>query len=171
MRATGADKCPEALEIRAFGQKEGTAILIRIVSKLRCFFGGPEGDRTLEPHGCEPCALPAELRAHIVRLKADFCCQSDSTLTIIAYSFEKIQSYFQFFQTFFAKTAARFRTPVLFLCKKGPTHARQLFSLLIASINAGISCFLRETTPLSQTVPACGVRPNASCTSCSAASP
>ena len=27
--------------------------------------GGPEGDRTLEPHGCEPCALPAELRAHI----------------------------------------------------------------------------------------------------------
>ncbi len=28
-------------------------------------FGGPEGDRTLEPHGCEPCALPAELRAHI----------------------------------------------------------------------------------------------------------
>lgn len=33
-------------------------------------FGGPEGDRTLEPHGCEPCALPAELRAliHIKRL-------------------------------------------------------------------------------------------------------
>ncbi len=28
-------------------------------------FGGLEGDRTLEPHGCEPCALPAELRAHI----------------------------------------------------------------------------------------------------------
>ena len=25
--------------------------------------GGPEGDRTLEPHGCEPCALPAELQA------------------------------------------------------------------------------------------------------------
>ena len=22
-----------------------------------CFFGGLEGDRTLEPHGCEPCAL------------------------------------------------------------------------------------------------------------------
>ena len=33
-------------------------------------FGGPEGDRTLEPHVCEPCALPAELRAliHIKRL-------------------------------------------------------------------------------------------------------
>ena len=31
-----------------------------------CFrFGGLEGDRTLEPHGCEPCALPAELQAHI----------------------------------------------------------------------------------------------------------
>ena len=28
-------------------------------------FGGLEGDRTLEPHGCEPCALPAELQAHI----------------------------------------------------------------------------------------------------------
>ena len=27
--------------------------------------GGPEGDRTLEPHGCEPCALPAELQAQI----------------------------------------------------------------------------------------------------------
>ena len=23
------------------------------------FFGGLEGDRTLEPHGCEPCALPS----------------------------------------------------------------------------------------------------------------
>ena len=22
-------------------------------------FGGLEGDRTLEPHGCEPCALPS----------------------------------------------------------------------------------------------------------------
>ena len=85
---------------------------------VQYLFGGPEGDRTLEPHGCEPCALPAELRAHIVRLKADFCCHSDSTLTIIAYSFEKIQSYFQFFQTFFAKTAARFRTPVLFATQK-----------------------------------------------------
>ena len=29
------------------------------------YFGGLEGDRTLEPHGCEPCALPAELRAHL----------------------------------------------------------------------------------------------------------
>ena len=28
-------------------------------------FGGLEGDRTLEPHGCEPCALPAELQALI----------------------------------------------------------------------------------------------------------
>ena len=118
LAADGADKSQKPLEIRTFRQKESTAILIRFVSKLRCFFGGPEGDRTLEPHGCEPCALPAELRAHIVRLKADFCCHSDSTLTIIAYSFEKIQSYFQFFQTFFAKTAARFRTPVLFLCEK-----------------------------------------------------
>ena len=30
-------------------------------------YGGPEGDRTLEPHGCEPCALPAELRAHLTK--------------------------------------------------------------------------------------------------------
>ena len=28
-------------------------------------FGGPEEDRTPEPFGCEPNALPAELRAHI----------------------------------------------------------------------------------------------------------
>lgn len=35
-------------------------------------FGGPEGDRTLEPHGCEPCALPAELRAHNVRCVRTF---------------------------------------------------------------------------------------------------
>ena len=27
--------------------------------------GGPEGDRTLEPLGCEPNALPAELQAHL----------------------------------------------------------------------------------------------------------
>ena len=32
---------------------------------LRLLPDGPEGDRTLEPHGCEPCALPAELRARI----------------------------------------------------------------------------------------------------------
>ena len=30
-------------------------------------FGGPEEDRTPEPFGCEPNALPAELRAHIDR--------------------------------------------------------------------------------------------------------
>ena len=29
--------------------------------------GGPEEDRTPEPFGCEPNALPAELRAHIGR--------------------------------------------------------------------------------------------------------
>ena len=28
-------------------------------------FGGPEEDRTPEPFGCEPNAIPAELRAHI----------------------------------------------------------------------------------------------------------
>lgn len=39
---------------------------IRHTAEAVCrIFGGPEGDRTLEPHGCEPCALPAELRAHI----------------------------------------------------------------------------------------------------------
>ena len=32
---------------------------------VQCPSGGPEGDRTLEPHGCEPCALPAELQAQI----------------------------------------------------------------------------------------------------------
>ena len=35
-----------SLAIRAFGQKESTATLIPIVSKLRCFFGGGEGSRT-----------------------------------------------------------------------------------------------------------------------------
>lgn len=44
----GTDKSQKPLEIRAFGQKESTATLIPIVSKLRCFFGGPEGDRTLD---------------------------------------------------------------------------------------------------------------------------
>ena len=33
--------------------------------------GGPEGDRTLEPHGCEPCALPAELQAQIGTFHAE----------------------------------------------------------------------------------------------------
>ena len=40
----GTDKGQDPLEIRAFWQKERTATLIRIVSKLRFFFGGPEGD-------------------------------------------------------------------------------------------------------------------------------
>ena len=44
--AAGADKSQKPLEIRAFGQKESTATLIPIVSKLRCFFGGAEGSRT-----------------------------------------------------------------------------------------------------------------------------
>ena len=48
LAATGADKCPKSLEIRAFGQKERTAILIRIVSKLRFLFGGEGGIRTLD---------------------------------------------------------------------------------------------------------------------------
>ena len=46
----GTDKSQKLLEIRAFGQKESTATLIPIVSKLRCFFGGLEGIRTLDPH-------------------------------------------------------------------------------------------------------------------------
>ena len=32
--------------------------------------GGLEGDRTLEPHGCEPCALPAELQARMLFLRS-----------------------------------------------------------------------------------------------------
>ena len=44
----GTDKGQDPLEIRAFRQKESTATLIPIVSKLRCFFGGLEGDRTLD---------------------------------------------------------------------------------------------------------------------------
>ena len=47
--AAGADKSQKPLEIRAFGQKESTATLIPIVSKLRCFFGGSGGIRTHEP--------------------------------------------------------------------------------------------------------------------------
>ena len=46
LAADGADKSQKPLEIRTFRQKESTAILIRFVSKLRCFFGGGEGDRT-----------------------------------------------------------------------------------------------------------------------------
>ena len=42
----GTDKGQDPLEIRAFRQKESTATLIPIVSKLRCFFGGGEGSRT-----------------------------------------------------------------------------------------------------------------------------
>ena len=44
--AAGADKSQKPLEIRAFGQKESTATLIPIVSKLRFLFGGAEGSRT-----------------------------------------------------------------------------------------------------------------------------
>lgn len=40
LAADGADKSQKPLEIRTFRQKESTAILIRFVSKLRCFFGG-----------------------------------------------------------------------------------------------------------------------------------
>ena len=36
------------------------------LSSTFTWIGGLEGDRTLEPHGCEPCALPAELQAHIL---------------------------------------------------------------------------------------------------------
>lgn len=42
----GTDKGQDPLEIRAFRQKESTATLIPIVSKLRCFFGGAGGNRT-----------------------------------------------------------------------------------------------------------------------------
>lgn len=42
----GADKSQKPLEIRTFRQKESTAILIRFVSKLRCFFGGGGESRT-----------------------------------------------------------------------------------------------------------------------------
>lgn len=46
LAADGADKSQKPLEIRTFRQKESTAILIRFVSKLRCFFGGGGGSRT-----------------------------------------------------------------------------------------------------------------------------
>lgn len=46
LAADGADKCLEAPEIKAFGQKERTATLIRFVSKLRFLFGGGGGSRT-----------------------------------------------------------------------------------------------------------------------------
>ena len=45
----GTDKGQDPLEIRAFRQKESTATLIHIVSKLRCFFGGDGGIRTHVP--------------------------------------------------------------------------------------------------------------------------
>ena len=42
-------KSPKANKIRTFKQKKNTEILIPIVSKLRCFFGGEGGIRTLAP--------------------------------------------------------------------------------------------------------------------------
>lgn len=39
-------KSPKANKIRTFKQKKNTEILIPIVSKLRCFFGGAGGNRT-----------------------------------------------------------------------------------------------------------------------------
>ena len=61
----GTDKSQKPLEIRAFGQKESTATLIPIVSKLRCFFGGPEGDRTLDLTDANRTLSQTELRAQI----------------------------------------------------------------------------------------------------------
>ena len=46
LATAGADKSQKPLEIRAFWQKERTATLIRIVSKLRFLFGGAGGNRT-----------------------------------------------------------------------------------------------------------------------------
>ena len=63
--AAGADKSQKPLEIRAFGQKESTATLIPIVSKLRCFFGGHEGDRTLDLTDANRTLSQTELRAQI----------------------------------------------------------------------------------------------------------
>ena len=40
------NKSPKALEIGTFWQKESTATLIPIASKLRCSFGGGGGNRT-----------------------------------------------------------------------------------------------------------------------------
>ena len=50
LAAARTDNDLKPFEIRAFRQKERTATLIRIVSKLRCLFGGLEGIRTLDPH-------------------------------------------------------------------------------------------------------------------------
>ena len=61
----GTDKGQDPLEIRAFWQKERTATLIRIVSKLRFFFGGPEGDRTLDLTDANRTLSQTELRAQI----------------------------------------------------------------------------------------------------------
>ena len=67
----GTDKSQKPLEIRAFGQKESTATLIPIVSKLRCFFGGPEGDRTLDLTDANRTLSQTELRAQINRSQAE----------------------------------------------------------------------------------------------------
>ena len=61
----GTDKGQDPLEIRAFWQKERTATLIRIVSKLRFFFGGPEGDRTLDLTDANRTLSQTGLRAQI----------------------------------------------------------------------------------------------------------
>ena len=45
----GTDKGQDPLEIRAFRQKESTATLIHIVSKLRCFFGGASATNDEHP--------------------------------------------------------------------------------------------------------------------------
>ena len=50
-------KSPKANKIRTFKQKKNTEILIPIVSKLRCFFGG--ADETLdEPYKMTVCVFP-----------------------------------------------------------------------------------------------------------------
>ena len=148
-------------------------------------FGGPGGIRTLDL--CVANAALSQLSYGPI-----FC----STANIITQSFKKIQSYFLFFAIFcmqkgptalgrpfphklFVYFAAHDIETQSIVPRDGPisqrareeNHTPPPASLLMASMKAGMSCFLRETTPLSQMVPAFGARPKASSTSISADSP
>lgn len=66
----------------------------------------------VDPKGIEPSNLTDANRAlsqlsygPITSAVCGLLCRSNSTVTIIAYSFEKIQSYFQIFQTFFSENS------------------------------------------------------------------
>ena len=73
-----------------------------------CFDGGPEGDRTLEPHGCEPCALPSgPVLAHFKQIK----CLKDAKTGPLSLFLIEIRATVKFavFLALYANAAAAMR--------------------------------------------------------------